>query len=103
MIDDVIGRWNIEWASPLGTEYITLDLTADGDTITGVTRDDVGEYLLENAAIDGDKVTGSFRMTKPIPLTVTFDVKIRGTAMTGKAKAGILPAAPITGHRSAAE
>lgn len=99
MSDTITGRWDIEWASALGTEHIRLELVADGATITGVAHDDVGEYRLENGVIDGDTATGSFRMTKPIPLTVTFEVRIRGDAMTGRAKAGILPAAPVTGQR----
>ncbi|MFJ4166930.1 hypothetical protein ACIPY5_15370 [Microbacterium sp. NPDC089698] len=97
---DITGRWDIEWASAFGTEHITLNLIADGDVITGTARDDVGEYALTNGVVAGDQVSGEFRMVKPIPLTVTFTAKVRGDTLAGKAKAGVLPAAPITGYRA---
>jgi major membrane immunogen (membrane-anchored lipoprotein) len=98
---DMTGRWDIEWASALGTEHITLNITMQDGAIVGTATDDVGEYQLTDGRIDGDQASGAFRMTKPIPLTVTFTVRVKGDALTGKAKAGILPAAPVTGHRVA--
>jgi hypothetical protein len=100
----VDGTWNLRIDTPIGTQSAELTLsTADG-LLRGVARDlrHGEEVQLTDLVLDGDRLTWAQSITKPIRLTLTFEVTVAGGEMTGRAKAGRLPSSRVTGHRAVA-
>jgi hypothetical protein len=100
----VDGRWNLRIDTPIGTQSAELTLsTADG-RLRGVARDlrHGEEVQLTDLVLDGDRLTWAQSITKPMRLTLTFEVTVTGGEMTGRAKAGRLPSSRVTGHRAVA-
>ncbi|HEV8570211.1 MAG TPA: hypothetical protein VGQ92_24520 [Actinoplanes sp.] len=100
----VDGTWNLRIDTPIGTQSAELTLsTADG-RLRGVARDlrHGEEVQLTDLVLDGDRLTWAQSITKPMRLTLTFEVTVTGGEMTGRAKAGRLPSSRVTGHRAVA-
>ncbi len=95
----VAGRWDVTIATPLGKQSVTYDISvANGVTAGTATQGAEITHLLDLAA-NGNRLTWLQHVTKPMKLTLRFDVVIEGNAMTGTAKAGVLPGSKLTGSR----
>jgi hypothetical protein len=99
------GTWNLVIDTPIGKQRATLQLSTQDGVLRGVARDQRHgeEVALTNLVLDGDRLTWAQSITKPMRLNLSFDVTIDGDEMTGRAKAGRLPGATVTGHRAAAD
>lgn len=95
----VTGIWNIEIATPVGVQKFTLDLTADGEQLTGTVSSDQGERRIAEGVVEGDLATFKFGVTKPIPLTLNAKLTVDGDSIAGTAQAGAFPPANVTGAR----
>jgi hypothetical protein len=51
--------------------------------------------------VNSAHLTWNQDVTRPMRLNVKFDVTLAGEAMTGTAKAGMFPAAKVSGERAA--
>ena len=54
---------------------------------------------MANLVLDGDRLTWSQSITKPMRLNLIFEVTVHGEEMTGTCKAGRLPTSKVAGHR----
>ncbi|MDQ4104950.1 MAG: hypothetical protein M3186_15000 [Actinomycetota bacterium] len=99
----VEGTWNLVIDTPLGKQRTRLTLSTQDKALRGVARDQRhGEAVaLTDLVLHGNRLTWAQSITKPMRLNLTFDVTIDGPEMTGRAKAGRLPASKVTGHRVA--
>jgi hypothetical protein len=96
----VAGTWNLTIDTPMGKQNAVLTLEDTPSGVTGVASADGESMPLENLAVDGQRVTFKQAITKPMKLTVNFDLAVDGDTIAGKAKAGMFPAAKVTGSRA---
>jgi hypothetical protein len=95
----VDGTWALTIATPIGTQRVTLTLATRDGVLTGsAARGDDVVALIE-PRLDGARLTWSQQITRPLRLTLRFDVVVDGDTMTGAAKAGALPSSRLTGQR----
>ncbi|WP_246158686.1 hypothetical protein [Catellatospora sichuanensis] len=98
----VEGTWELSILTPLGRQHTVLTLTLRDDQLTGTMRDVRHGEQVELTGLEqhGARLTWAQSITRPMRLNLTFDVTVDGAAMTGQAKAGMLPASRVTGHRT---
>lgn len=92
--------WALTIATPIGRQQVTVRLwDADGHLEGEATGSEETVPLLELAR-DGDRLTWSQRINRPLRLNLRFDVTIDGDRMTGTSRAGRLPSSRISGVRT---
>ncbi len=95
------GTWNITIATPIGKQSVVLEIsTRDGD-VRGTATQGAEVVPFIDPAVNGDRLTWTQSVTRPMRLSVKFDVTVNGATMTGTAKAGFLPTSKLTGARMA--
>jgi hypothetical protein len=97
----VDGKWEITINSPMGAQKATLDLKADGGTLTGSQQAAQGSGPLENGKVNGNELSWSAKITSPMPMTLDFTGTVDGDKLSGSVKAGSFGSFPFTGSRSA--
>lgn len=99
----VEGFWDVSIKTPLGTRRTVLELfTADG-VLKGISRGEKEQLTLNELTQDGNRLSWSQNITKPMRMVLSFDVTIDGDAMTGTARGGPMPAAAVSGSRAATD
>jgi hypothetical protein len=93
------GTWNAIMDTPIGQIAAVFNFTEQDGVIGGVSSNDKETVDILDAAADGDRLTWILKTTKPMKLTLKFDVTVDGDTMTGTAKAGILPSSKVHGTR----
>lgn len=85
----VAGDWEVTIVSPQGASTAQATLKQDGDKVSGVLKNPMGELPFENGTLTGDELkflfTVDFQGT-PIPITLTG--KVKGDTIEGKADFG---------------
>ncbi|NAZ86962.1 hypothetical protein [Kineococcus indalonis] len=97
----VAGTWNLTIATPVGEQRTTVELTGEGADLRGVARLDGGDVALKEVALRGERLTWKHSITRPLRLSIAFDVVVRGDEMEGSSKAGVFPRSRVTGRRVA--
>jgi hypothetical protein len=92
------GNWKITVSTPMGPQEVAATITTQGDTFTGKTEGPFGSQEV-TGKVAGDTLTWSTDITKPMPLTLEFAVKVEGDSMNGQAKLGMFGSAAVTGRR----
>jgi len=93
------GKWKVVLDTPLGKQNAELDLTSDGDKLTGTATQAGKSTPIEDGSVNGDDATWKVSVTTPFPMTLAFTVSVSGDSMSGNAKAGSFPPAALTGER----
>lgn len=94
------GRWDIKLKSPMGEQAATLDLAVDGTTLTGRLESPLATADLEDGEIDGDKLSWSASVTKPMPIKMEFTATVSGDSISGDATFGAFGSATFEGARA---
>lgn len=95
----VEGKWDITVQTPMGAQASTVELTAEGTSLTG-SQSGAGETIaIYDGSADGDTATWKVNVKQPFPLSITFTAKVDGDSISGQAQAGAFPPAPFTGSR----
>jgi hypothetical protein len=96
---DVGGTWDLTIKTPIGTQLVALELDErDGELVGRAIGRDETVPLIE-PRLDGDRLTWSQSITKPLRLHLAFEMHIDGDTMTGTSKAGRLPRSRVHGVR----
>ena len=95
------GKWEITINSPLGAQKATLDLKADGASLTGSQQAAQGSGPLENGKVDGNTLSWSAKISSPMPMTLDFTGTVDGDKLSGSVKAGSFGSFPFNGTRTA--
>lgn len=95
------GTWNVIIATPIGKQSVVLEISTHEGNVRGVARQGEQVVQLVDPVVDGDRLTWTQNVTKPLRLSLKFDVTVKGATMTGTAKAGPLPTSKLTGERVA--
>jgi hypothetical protein len=94
------GSWDVIIDTPIGKIPAVFDFSEESGAITGTARSGDEVVEIREALADGDRLTWLQDVTKPMKLTLKFDVTVDGDSMTGTSKAAIFPASHLTGTRS---
>jgi len=94
--EGIAGTWHLEGSAGPAKREFDLVLTTGGVGARGtLTSQDGRTVELDNGVIDGSTVVFKANIGMKITFTLTFD----GDTVTGKMKAGIMPATALTGSR----
>ncbi|HEV2372474.1 MAG TPA: hypothetical protein VGS19_09900 [Streptosporangiaceae bacterium] len=93
------GTWDLSISTPIGKIKAVVDLMSRGGALAGTARGAGEEVPLGDVALNGDQLTWTQVITKPMRLNLAFAVTVTGDTMTGTSKAGRLPSAKVTGQR----
>ena len=85
------GPWNIEIATPMGTQRMTLHLGRDGDLLTGTASGDAGDLTIRDGQVDGDTIDFTVDMTFPFAMALHFTLTVDGDSLAGSSQAGSFP------------
>jgi carbon-monoxide dehydrogenase large subunit len=94
----VDGKWKMILASPVGPQPMTATFATNGDVLTGKLDSDQGSMEF-SGSVSGGALKWDLKVTKPMSLTLKYDVKIEGDKLTGKVKMGFFGTAKLTGER----
>ena len=95
------GKWEITINSPMGAQKATLDIKAEGSTLTGTQTAMQGTQPLTNGKVDGNNLSWSAAITSPMPMTLDFAGTVDGDKLSGSVKAGAFGSFPFSGSRTA--
>ncbi len=84
------GTWNITVKGPTGKEVTVLELERDGDTLSGTQTGRGVSTPIENGKVDGNTISWTQQVTKPMKLNVAFSGEITGNDIAGKVKVGMM-------------
>jgi hypothetical protein len=103
-MNSIIGTWDVRLKTPIGTLDVRYTFAEEGGVVTGTASGQGESSALEDITIeptaDGERVTWSQGITKPMRLNLDFDVLTTGDTLTGHSRAGRLPRSQVTGTRS---
>jgi carbon-monoxide dehydrogenase large subunit len=92
------GAWKVVLSTPMGPQSMMAYFSTDGEKLTGKLDSDQGASEFSGTAIGG-KLVWAMKLTKPMPITLKYDLQIEGDTLTGKCKMGLFGTAKVTGER----
>ena len=95
----VDGCWLLVMTTPMGDQHVTLTCVADGDTLTGTMAGAEGDVPIANGRVSGNRLVWDSRITKPMAMTLKYDVTVVGDMLAGSFKPGLFPKGRVTGTR----
>jgi hypothetical protein len=93
------GSWKTTINSPIGVQEGALDIMTSGDSFKGTMRGRAGAQEI-SGVVQGNVLTWSAAITRPVPTTLEFAVTVDGDTMSGSVKAGAFGTSPLTGIRA---
>jgi hypothetical protein len=93
------GTWDVTIKTPIGSLAVVYTFTETVAAQSGSATLKDETVPLRDLAVDGTPATWRQSVTKPLRLTLDFDVVIDGDRMTGLSRAGRLPRSTVTGIR----
>jgi len=77
-IDSVDNVWEITIKSPVGDQHSTLVLKSSGSAVKGhvINKEHGNQQVLEGRVENGDTLTWKCKLTKPVPLTLTYTAQV---------------------------
>jgi hypothetical protein len=86
---NVAGDWEVTINSPQGSNAAIATLKQDGDKVSGVLKNQMGELPFEGATLTGDELKFMFTVNfQGTPLPITLTGKVKGNTIDGKADFG---------------
>lgn len=97
------GTWQLVIKTPVGSLPVELVVSDTDGVVTGLARGQaqdiaIPDMILTHSA-DGHHLTWTQQVTRPLRLTLEFDVLVTGNNLSGTARAGRLPASQVSGTR----
>jgi len=86
---NVAGDWEVTINSPQGSNTAIASLKQDGDKVSGVLKNQMGELPFEGVTVTGDELKFTFTVNfQGTPLPITLTGKVKGSTIDGKADFG---------------
>ena len=101
MMSNPAGTWNVTVSSPFGDQPLTIQLTVDGDEVSGTALHSAGTFPFSGGTYRDDKVVFEVSLTAPVTAELKVTLRADGDTISGKAKTGILPSFTVKGTRAA--
>jgi hypothetical protein len=93
------GTWTVCIATPIGKQSVVLEIFNQEGAIKGLAKQGTEVVEFISPALKDNHLTWTQQITKPLRLTIKFDVTSEENTMQGTAKAGYFPASALTGER----
>ena len=93
------GAWKMVLATPMGPQAMVGRFTTDAEVLKGVLESDQGSMEFQGV-VEGNRLKWDMKVTKPMPLTLKYDLTVEGDTISGKAKLGMFGTAKVTGQRA---
>ena len=84
------GTYDISVQTPQGAQPMTLELVTSGTELQGQVRQGDETLELLDPSYEGSNVTFKLKVTKPMPVTLTFDAVIDGDLISGTASVSVM-------------
>ena len=97
---DINGSWNIVIKSPMGAQNATLTVRSNDDTFAGEFVGDEGTVEITDGTVDGNSISWSMKIVKPMTMTLTSKLTLKDDALDGAVTAGAFGSFPMTGTRA---
>jgi carbon-monoxide dehydrogenase large subunit len=85
-------------ATPMGPQEMIGHFVTEGDVLKGRLESDQGSQEFQGT-VSGNRLKWDMKISKPIPMTLKYDLTVAGDTLTGKAKLGMFGTANVTGKR----
>jgi hypothetical protein len=95
----VQGKWNIVLKTPMGEKSGVLELQHEDGRLTGSLSDGEHYAAISDGKVDGNKLSWSAKITKPMRLTFKFTAVVAHDRISGDAR-HLLGSATFTGTRA---
>ncbi|MET0366495.1 MAG: xanthine dehydrogenase family protein molybdopterin-binding subunit [Sphingobium sp.] len=92
------GAWNLTLATPMGPQPMIAYFETDGSLVRGRLESNEGTMAFEGT-VEGAQVKWTMKVTKPMPITLKYDLSFDGDMVTGKCKMGMFGTAKVKGER----
>jgi quinohemoprotein ethanol dehydrogenase len=96
---DFVGKWNVAIQSPVGETRAVLELSAQGERLTGTVSADQGSVPVAGAVENG-RAKFSGKASMPMPITIGYDLALVDGKLTGENANGPFGTFPISGERA---
>jgi hypothetical protein len=93
------GRWNVTIKTPIGDRSGVLDLKVEGNRLTGSLSDGEHHAVLNDGRIDGNRLSWSAKIEKPMRLNFKFSAVVDADRISGSAR-NLLGTATFSGVRA---
>lgn len=97
------GTWDLDLRTPIGTLHVEYLFVAGTHGIEGSATSATETVPLTGITVlpdgHGERATWQQRVTRPMRLTLDFEVVVDGDTMTGHSRAGRLPRTAVSGRR----
>ena len=93
------GNWDIMLNTPMGAQKGKMAISVDNNTLTGEMTSPIGVIPLQDGVVEGVVATWICKLTKPMMLKLSFNVKVQGDELIGKVKVGPMGESDFTGNR----
>ena len=91
------GTWNVVINTPMGKQEGVLVLAQDGEALSGSMSAQGDTAEIKNGKVAGDTATWDVDVTKPMPLTLSFNGQLTGDNLNGKVALGMFGQAEFSG------
>jgi carbon-monoxide dehydrogenase large subunit len=95
----VDGAWKMVMATPMGPQEMVARFTTKGEILKGVLESPEGSQEFEGV-VKGNVLKWEMKVTKPMSITLKYDLTVEGNSISGKAKLGMFGTAKVTGTRA---
>ncbi len=93
------GKWNVIINTPIGTRTGVLHLEVEGAKLTGSLSDGEHHVLINDGKIEGNRLSWSAKIEKPMRLTFRFSAVVDADRISGSAR-NLLGSATFSGERA---
>jgi carbon-monoxide dehydrogenase large subunit len=93
------GKWKMVLATPLGPQTFLGYFATEGTVITGSLHSGDLDPASFEGVLEGNRAKWDLKVTKPVSITLKYDVLFDGDKLTGKVKMGIFGSAKLAGER----
>jgi carbon-monoxide dehydrogenase large subunit len=94
----VDGAWRMVMDTPMGAQEMTGRFQTEGEVLTGVLESPEGDQAF-TGTVTGGRLKWDMKVTKPMPITLKYDLTVDGDAISGSAKLGMFGKAKVSGTR----
>ncbi len=94
------GVWKCVMKTPMGPQNLDLTLRTQGEGITGSITGQGMEAAIEGGRSAADNATWKVKLTKPIAVTLDFNVTLKDDELAGKVKFGMFGSGELKGKRA---
>ena len=90
--------WKMVLSTPMGPQEMKGQFITNGTQLTGTLFSEVGHQEF-TGTVTGNNLKCDLKVTKPMKMTLKYDLMVEGDTLTGKVKMGFFGNAKLTGER----